>query len=73
MRRVGLILLAAGLAGFLFATGQRARYDPVEAAPAGVVASRESRAREGWETTRWLLAGTALMGLILTVLPGKKG
>ncbi len=56
MRRVGLIFLAAGLAGFLFASAQRARHPSVEA----------------WETGRWLLVGMAVMGLVFVVLPGPR-
>jgi hypothetical protein len=71
MRRVGLILLAAGLAGFLFASAQRARH-AASAKDASTPASETSRrAYESWETARWLLMGMAVMGAIFTVLPGK--
>ncbi len=56
MRRVGLLLLAAGLCGFLFGTAQSA--------------GREGR--EAWETARWLFVGTAVIGLVFTALPGKR-
>ncbi len=56
MRRVGLIFLAVGLAGFLFATSQRARHPAVEA----------------WETGRWLFVGMAVMGVVFTVVPGPR-
>lgn len=71
MRRVGLILLALGLAGFLFASAQRARYDKLAEAASAPLSPQAQRAREGWETARWLILGTALMGLVFTVLPGK--
>jgi uncharacterized membrane protein YbaN (DUF454 family) len=58
MRRVGLILLAIGLAGFLLASTQKARHD--------------GAARDAWETARWILAGIGVMGVVFTVLPGKK-
>jgi hypothetical protein len=72
MRRVGLILLAIGLAGFLFASAQRARYEKLGRASSESPSPQERRARDAWETARWLLAGTALMGLVFTVLPGKE-
>ncbi len=56
MRRVGLIFLAAGLAGFLFASSQHASHPSVEA----------------WETGRWLLVGMAVMGVVFVVLPGPR-
>jgi hypothetical protein len=69
MRRLGVILLAAGLAGFLFASGKKAKYessaDPSFSSPAAEAAHR-------WETARWLIAGTAVIGLVFTILPGKK-
>ena len=70
MRRLGLVLLVLGLAGFLFATSQKVRY---EKAPAeGVLSlSREAGAYR-WETARWLLAGMGVIGVVFTVLPGKK-
>jgi hypothetical protein len=72
MRKVGLILLAAGLAGFLFASAQRAHYEKTQgvASAAELVASR--RRVEGWETARWLILGAAVMGLVFTVLPGRE-
>ena len=76
MRRVGLILLVIGLAGFLFATAQRARYEKAASAaaasqaPAGIEKSR--RGVEAWETARWMILGAAVMGLVFTVLPGKE-
>jgi len=56
MRRVGLIFLSAGLAGFLFASSQRAHHPSVEA----------------WETGRWLFVGMAVMGVVFVVLPGPR-
>lgn len=72
MRRVGLILLAIGLAGFLFASARRARYETAEGSVRGAASAAEERARDGWETARWLLVGTAVMGIVFTVLPGRK-
>ena len=52
MRRIGIILIVAGLSGFLFATSR-------------------SASDASWETVRWLFVGCAVMGVVLTVLPGK--
>ena len=60
MRRAGLILLALGLAGFLLGSSQRARYE-----------STDRKLRDAWETARWLFVGTAVIGLVFAVLPGK--
>jgi hypothetical protein len=70
MRRLGLILLAAGLAGFLFASARKARYEGLAAGQP--LSSPPAAALYRWETTRWLIAGAALMGLVFTVLPGKR-
>jgi hypothetical protein len=68
VRRLGLVLLAAGLAGFLFASAQKRRSEaraPEAGSPASAAVSR-------WETTRWLLVGMGVIGLVFTVLPGKR-
>jgi uncharacterized membrane protein len=71
VRRAGLILLAIGIAGFLLATYERTRYDSGEAAlRAASPAAR--RTRDAWEDARWYLAGTAVIGIVFTVLPGKR-
>lgn len=56
MRRVGLLFLAVGLAGFLACSAQRARHPGVD----------------GWESGRWLFMGMAVMGAVFVVLPGEK-
>jgi hypothetical protein len=70
MRRLGVLLLVAGLAGFFYASGKKTKYesaavDPTFSSPAGQTLYR-------WETARWLIAGTAVIGLVFTILPGKK-
>jgi hypothetical protein len=72
MRRVGLVLLAIGLAGFLLASARGARYETAEGAVSAAASPQDRRARESWETARWLLAGTAVMGIVFIVLPGKR-
>ena len=73
MRRIGLILLAIGLAGFLFASAQKSRY---EAVPSAAGAAAESPAAQEklhrWEAARWLLVGVGVIGVVFTVLPGKQ-
>jgi hypothetical protein len=70
VRRLGLVLLAAGLAGFLFASAQKTRSEA--AAAAADASAPVSAAAYRWETTRWLLVGMGVIGLVFTVLPGKR-
>ena len=72
MRRVGLILIAIGVAGFLLASAQRAHYETPEGALRAASSASERRTRDAWETARWLLTGTAVMGIVFTALPGRK-
>ena len=53
MRRIGLVLLAIGLVGFLFASAQKSRF---ETGTAGVTAEPPAAAEKlhRWETARWL-------------------
>jgi hypothetical protein len=70
VRRIGLGLLAIGLAGFLFASAQKSRYETGAEGAAAASSAAETRLR--WETARWLLVGVGVIGLVFTVLPGKK-
>ena len=72
MRRAGLILLAVGLAGFLLGSSLRARYETLAGAPLPAAGREDRKHSDAWETARWLFAGTAVIGLVFTVLPGKK-
>ena len=72
MRKIGLILLAIGIAGFLLASSQRGGYDSVEGALKSTFSSEERSKKDFWETARWVLAGTAVMGVVFILLPGKK-
>jgi hypothetical protein len=72
MRRVGLILLAIGLAGFLLSSAQRARYETGQGSLSAAASAEDRRTGDAWETARWLLAGTAVMGIVFTALPGKR-
>ncbi len=71
MRKIGLLLLAIGLAGFLFASSQRAGYDSVEGQMKSTFSSSQRSKKEGWEMARWLLGGVAVMGVVFILLPGK--
>ena len=74
MRRVGLILLAIGVAGFLLASSQSARWERPERtlrAPDQPPAAA-TRAHAAWENARWILVGTAVMGVVVTALPGRR-
>jgi hypothetical protein len=72
MRKTGLFLLAIGLAGFLFASSQRGGYDSVEGALKSTFSSSERSKKDFWDTARWVMAGTAVMGVVFILLPGKK-
>ena len=69
MRRLGVFLLVAGLAGFLYASGRKARSESTVGDPSS--SSMAAQAVYRWETARWLIAGTAVIGLVFTILPGK--
>lgn len=72
MRRIGILLLVVGLVGFVVASSQRGRYDSVEGALKSTFSSNERAKKDAWETSRWVFVGVGVMGLVLTVLPGKK-
>lgn len=72
MRRIGIILLVLGLVGFVLASSQRSGYDSVEGALKSTFSSQERSKKEGWEVARWVSVGLAAVGLILTLVPGKK-
>jgi hypothetical protein len=73
MRRNGLILLAIGVVVFLVASSQRRSYDSVE----GVLKTTFSKDERGKSDLanmgRWLGLGLAAVGLVLVVLPERKG
>ena len=72
MRRLGIILLVIGIAGFLAASSQRSGYDSLEGKFKAAVSQDERGKKDFWETARWVLLGTGVIGLVLIVLPGKK-
>ncbi len=72
MRRIGILLLVVGLVGFVIASSQRGSYDSVEGALKSTFSSDERAKKDAWETGRWIFVGVGVMGLVLTVLPGKK-
>ena len=73
MRRNGLILLAIGVVVFLVASSQRKSYDSVE----GVLKTTFSKDERGKSDLanmgRWVGLGLAAVGLVLVVLPERKG
>jgi hypothetical protein len=73
MKGLGIALLVIGLAGFVWASGQRKGYDSVEGTLKSTFSSSERSKKEGWETGRWISAGLAVVGLVLVFAPGKKG
>ena len=72
MRRLGVIVLVLGIAGFLVASSQRGGYDTVQGQIKATFSQSEKSKKDFWETARWLSAGVAVIGLVLVVLPGKK-
>jgi len=73
MKRIGIALLVLGLVGFVLASSQRAGYDSVEGGIKQLFSSSERSKKEGWETARWVAAGLGVLGLVLTLMPAKKG
>jgi len=37
-----------------------------------VASGPHARFADAWETVRWLLVGVAVMGVVFTILPGKR-
>lgn len=72
MKRIGIVLLVLGLAGFILASSRRAGYDTVEGGIKQVFSSDERSKKEGWETGRWVAVGLAALGLVLVVVPARK-
>jgi hypothetical protein len=72
MRRLGIILLVIGVAGFLVASSQRSSYDSLEGQFKAAVSKEERSKKDLWDNARWALLGTGIIGLVLIVLPGKK-
>jgi len=72
MKRIGIAFLVLGLVGFVWASGKRAGYDSVEGTLKSTFSSSERSKKSGWETTRWVSAGLAVVGLALLVAPAKK-
>jgi len=71
VRRVGIVLFLVGLGWFLYATSRVSRYESPEGKIRTMVSSEERSRRNFWETSRWLLLGTAVVGGVLIVLPGR--
>jgi len=71
-RRLGIVVLVVGLAGFVFASVQRGAYDTVEGKIKAAVSTEEKKKKDAWETARWLSLGAAVVGFMLVILPGKR-
>jgi hypothetical protein len=72
MRRLGIILLVIGLAGFLAASSQSSSYNSLEGKFKAAVSSEERGKKDFWGNARWAFVGAGVIGLVLIVLPGKK-
>lgn len=73
MRRIGIVLLVVGLIGFVAASSQRGGYDTLEGAIKTAISSEEKSKKDAWETGRWVALGVGVIGLVLVLMPGKKG
>ena len=73
MRTIGIILLVAGLVGFVVTSSRRGGYDSVEGALKTTFSETERSKKEGLEAGRWISAGVAVLGLVLVFVPQKKG
>jgi hypothetical protein len=73
MRRLGVIVLVIGIAGFLLASSRRGSYDSVEGTLKTTFSQQEKGKKDFWEAARWVCVGGAVIGLVLIILPGKKG
>jgi hypothetical protein len=73
MRRNGLILLAIGIVVFLVASSQRRSYDSVEGVLKKTFSKDERGKSDLADMGRWLGLGVAAVGLVLVVLPERKG
>jgi hypothetical protein len=72
MRKLGLILIAIGVVGFLIASSERSGYDTVQGNIKTTFSQSERSKRDFWEKARWLFVGAGVIGVVLTVLPGKQ-
>lgn len=72
MRRLGVIVLVVGLAGFLLATRERGGYDTVEGKVRAAVSSEERKKKDTWEMLRWIALGVGVFGGVLVAFPGKR-
>ena len=72
MRRLGIIVLVVGLAGFFLASRERSGYDTIEGTIKSAVSTEERKKKDTWETLRWVSLGVAVFGAVLVVFPGKK-
>ncbi|HEU5250590.1 MAG TPA: hypothetical protein VFW15_11445 [Thermoanaerobaculia bacterium] len=72
MRRLGVIVLVIGLAGFLLATRERRGYDSVEGKVRAAVSSEERKKKDTWEMMRWVSLGVGVFGAVLIAFPGKR-
>jgi len=72
MRKAGIILIVIGVVGFLIASSQRGGFDTVQGQIKTTFSQEEKSKKEFWENARWLFAGAGVVGIVLTVLPGKK-
>jgi hypothetical protein len=72
MRRIGIILVVLGMAGFLIASSQRGSYKSVEGVLKTTFSKEERGKSDLADTGRWVGLGVAVLGVVLILLPQQK-
>ena len=65
MRRLGVIVLVLGLAGFVIASSKRGSYDSVQGALKAAISSEEKGKKDFWEAARWVSLGAVGLALLV--------
>jgi hypothetical protein len=72
MRRIALVLVLLGVAGFLVASSQRSGYESVEGRLKTTFSKEERGKRDLAETGRWVALAVAAIGAVLFFVPERK-
>ena len=73
MKRIGVVLLVLGGAGFAWASSVRSGFDTVEGAFKSTFSSEQRSRKALAENGRWVALAVGALGAVLIVLPAKKG
>lgn len=72
MRRIALVLVLLGVAGFVVASSQRSGYESVEGRMKTTFSKEERGKRDLAETGRWAALAVAAIGAVLFFVPERK-